>query len=127
MSKLILDGREFDVDVRSIKRKFQVMDGSKATRTLNGNMIRDIIGTFYNYTMEIETEGLSREEYDALYEALSAPVESHRVSVPYGQDTWEGDFYVTAGEDDVKAQDSSGRTWSGLSVEFVALSPSRRP
>lgn len=127
MSKLIVDGREYDVDVRSITRKFQVLDGSKATRVMTGNMIRDIIGSFYNYTMEIETERLNRVEYDDLYEKLSAPVDSHRVTVPYGQITIEDDFYVTAGEDVVKAEDKNGRTWSGLSIDFVTMAPLRRP
>ena len=127
MSKLTVDGREYDVDVRSITRKFQVLDGTEATRSLSGNMIRDIIGTFYNYSMEIETERLNRVEYDDLYERLSAPVDSHRVTVPYGQGTIEDDFYITAGEDVVKSEDAGGRTWSGLSIEFVVMTPLRRP
>lgn len=127
MSKLTVDGREYDVDVRSITRKFQVLDGSEANRTLSGNMIRDIIGTFYNYSMEIETERLNRVEYDDLYEKLSAPVDSHQVVVPYGQSTYAGDFYITSGEDVVKDESGGGRTWSGLVIEFVTMTPLRRP
>ena len=127
MGKLILDGKTYDVDVRNIKRKFQILDGSEATRALSGSMIRDIIGTYYNYTMEIETEKLGRAAYDSLYETLSAPVNSHHMVVPYGQTTLDADFYVTSGEDAVFREDSSGRTWSGLSIDFIAMEPARRP
>lgn len=40
MGKLILDGKTYDVDVRNIKRKFQILDGSEATRVLSGSMIQ---------------------------------------------------------------------------------------
>ena len=50
-----VDGTSYDVRVPAggLKRSFQVLDGENAGRTLSGRMVRDIIGTFYNYELQI--------------------------------------------------------------------------
>lgn len=110
-----------------IKRSFSVADSDKAGRLLTGRMMRDIIGTFYNYTIEIDTNKLSQSEYDEFYEIVSAPVDYHEISVPYAQTTLTFDAYITGGEDVLKSSNSSGNTWTGLSLNFVAMEPLRLP
>ena len=89
MSKSVfsVDGVEYPgVFVKSpIHRSFNVLDGENAGRTMDGRMQRDIIGTYYTYRLEFDASLSDPEEYDALFEALSAPVDSHIISVPYGQ------------------------------------------
>ena len=110
-----------------IKRSFSVADSDKAGRLLTGRMMRDIIGTFYNYTIDIDTNKLSQSEYDEFYEIVSAPVDYHQISVPYAQTTLTFDAYITSGEDVLKTSNSSGNTWTGLSLNFVAMEPLRLP
>lgn len=121
-----LDGVEFDVWVTSLKRKFAVTDTDNSGRTMDGNMHRDIIGTYYNYTMDIDTKNLNLVDYDLLYEMLSAPVESHILTVPYGQKTLTFKAYMTGGEDDLKIRGNK-QIWNGLSINFIAMEPQRRP
>lgn len=122
-----IDGQTFNVFVPTggLKRSFQVLDGPNASRVLSGDMRRDLIGTFYNYTVEISTKNTSLAEYDRLYEILSAPVDFHDVTFPYGQDTLSFKAYVTAGEDSVTRISGGHTYWAGLSVQFVAKSPQR--
>ena len=87
MAVFTIDGSSYDVEIVSLKRKFSVLDGDKAGRAADGSMMRNIIGTYYNYSMQINTERLSRSEYDSLYEILSAPADSHTVVLPYGRYT----------------------------------------
>ena len=69
-----VDGVEYrNIHVLSIKRSFAVLDGDNVGRTMDGAMRRDIIGTYYNYSLEIDPEGSSPDEYDSLYEVLSSP------------------------------------------------------
>ena len=110
-----------------IKRSFSVADSDKAGRLLTGRMMRDIIGTFYNYTIEIDTNKLSQSEYDEFYEIVSAPVDYHEISVPYAQTTLTFDAYITDGEDILKISNSSGNTWTDLSLNFVAMEPLKLP
>lgn len=123
-----VDGVAYNVIVPrdGIKRKFEVLDGPNTGRSLLGDLTRDIIGTFYNYTIEIVTKQQSREEYDRLYEVLSSPKEYHEITVPYGQVTLTFKAYVTSGEDSISYISDEETCWDGLSVNFIAMSPQRR-
>lgn len=128
MAVFSLDGVEYPgILVVSLKRGFQVADGENVGRTLDGGMARDLIGTYYNYSLELDSSEASLEEYDALYEVLSAPEDSHALVVPYAQETMLFDAYVTNGEDELVSMESSRNKWEGLSINFIAMAPQRRP
>lgn len=122
-----MDGRAYNVTVPAggLKRSFLVADGPNAGRLLSWDMERDIGGTFYNYTLQIETDKLRLEEYDQLYESLSAPVPFHDMVFPYGQTTIAFRAYVTEGEDSLLRIAGGKNYWTGLSVKFVAKAPQR--
>ena len=126
MAVFKIDGNSYDVEIVSIKRKFSVLDGDKAGRAADGSMMRNIIGTYYNYSMQINTERLSRSDYDSREELLSAPADSHTVGLPSGRTTLTQKMYVTGGEDDLRI-DNNGNIWDNLSIEFVAMTPNRKP
>lgn len=125
---LKLDGVLYpNIHIRSLRRSFQVLDGPGTGRTMSYDMIRDVGGTFYNYSMSIDSAMSSPEEYDAFYENISAPVASHSLEVPYAQGTLVFKAYVTNGDDDLVEMLDNQNVWSGLSFNFVAMSPQRRP
>lgn len=129
-SPFTVDGVSYNVRVPGggIKRSGQVLDGPNAGRSQgNGIMIRDIIGTFYNYTISIETDDTTPEEYDSLYQVLSAPVDYHLLVVPYGQTTMEFKAYVSSAEDTLDTMNDGVNKWSGLTVKFIATAPQRTP
>ena len=84
-----VDGVYYNVFIPQdgIERNFAIVDTDDAGRVLTGRMERDIVGTYYNYTVKLDTNFLSTQEYDELYETLSDPVESHELVIPYGQET----------------------------------------
>ena len=71
----LLDGKAYNVQVEadSLERSFSVTDTDQSGRTLDYTMDRDIIGTFYNYTMKIYLEPTDLASYDAFYDAISDP------------------------------------------------------
>ena len=123
--ELTVDGKKYNVLVTSLARKFQVLDGKNAERTLSGAMIREIFGTFYNYEITILPAVGKYGDYDALYEVLSAPQDSHRIVVPYAQSTLTFNAYVTAGQDNLIRKKPGESYWTGLSVKFIAMAPQR--
>jgi len=129
MAAFVVDGREFNVIVpdKGIKRQGRVLDGEDAGRLQNGEMERDIIGTYYNYTIPLETSRLNREEYDELYEILSAPVDYHMLQVPYGQTVILFRAYVANLDDTLVSMRNGINKWTGLSINFVAMGPYRTP
>uniref|UniRef100_A0AAU8B0M2 Uncharacterized protein n=1 Tax=Dulem virus 35 TaxID=3145753 RepID=A0AAU8B0M2_9CAUD len=125
-----IDGMTLRLWVTSLKRSFQVLDTENSGRLQSYLMHRDIAGTFYNYTLEIDPDKSNRADYDQFYEIVSAPVESHSMVFPYGQETLEFEAYVTNGEDELRMEETEDghiNKWSGLSLNFVAMEPYRRP
>lgn len=127
MAVFTLDGRSFNVVVTSLQRKASVLDGQSAGRVLSGRMERDIIGTYYNYSIELDTASMSVTDYDALYEALTAPVKSHTLVAPYGQGTISFEAYVTGADDTLKIMTPAKNLWGDLRINFVAMEPKRYP
>lgn len=126
--KFTVDGIEYNVLVTSLSRSGKVKESKLSGDVKSGNRFRDIIGTYYNYEMEIGTDRLSPADYDALYEVLTAPVESHTVALPYGRNgTMEFEAYVQQVDDDLKRDADAARMWAGMTVTFYAKRPQRRP
>ena len=124
-----VDGIEFTkAVVDKPKRSFQILDGENAGRQiLTAKMERDVLGTFYNYSMNIDSRFMTREEYDVLYELLSAPVDSHVIEVPYAQETLIFEAYVTNGTDELAGIRNNSNNWANLQINFIAMEPQRRP
>lgn len=118
-----VDGTEYDVKVpeEGITRNFEVADTENSGRSTTGVMIRDVIGTFYNYTIQIFPNKNNPNAYYTLYNILSSPTESHSLKVPYNGGWLTFNAYVTSGSDVVRTL--KNRTWKGLSLNFVAMSP----
>lgn len=127
MSKdiFLMDGREYDVFVTKLERSFEVADSDSTGRTKDWKMHRDVIGTFYNYTMAIEMRYFNMDDYSAFYEAISAPVTSHSFVFPYNGETISFTGYCTKGKDSF-TKIAGKPKWSGLSVNFIAMEPQRK-
>lgn len=129
-SVFTLDGVAYNVRIPEggIKRSSQILDGSNAGRSQGtGVMIRDLIGTYYNYSIEVDTSALEASEYDKLYEAITAPVDSHTLTVPYAQTTLTFQAYITKAEDTLESMAGGVNHWTGLVMSFVAMAPQRTP
>lgn len=129
MSVFTIDGKAYNVFVPAdgIRRSGQILDGENAGRTLSGSMIRDIIGTYYNYSISIDADNTDSAEYDALYNVITAPVDSHLLEVPYGQTTLVFEAYITSAADTLKSMANGVNRWGDLTISFVAMEPQRRP
>lgn len=125
---IVLDGVTYaTLHVTKISRSFSVLDGENAGRVASGAMLRDVLGTFYNYSVEIDADAASRSDYDTFYDAISAPVDSHELVIPYAQETITFEAYVTQGSDELLAMLPSANRWGNLSFNFIAMAPQRTP
>lgn len=124
-----MDGRQYRVRVKikSLRRSFRIEEDDRSSMVKSGAYFRSIIGTYYDYAMEVEPDPAAPEEYDAFFEAISAPVESHSITVPYGQGTMTYDAMTSYGEDTQRDKIGGVTRWTGLTVNFSAQKPQRRP
>lgn len=120
---LKIDGVTYKVPIVKMERKGDVLDFT-AKRLQNGGLKRDIIGTYYNFTLEIGVVS-DQELYDRLWWVLTAPVPSHMIQLPNQPEPFEG--YFGSCKDDIKLVTDDGKIAKGLSFNIVCTWPSRRP
>lgn len=131
---LIIDQLEYPVAITEMNRSGDILDLT-ANRTEDGVLHREVIGTYYNYTLTLAVPNTipnADEVYERLWWVLTEPVASHMVQLPYQPEPFEGYFgsckdtilYVK-GED--PTNQSYGATYQakGLSCTLVATRPSR--
>lgn len=123
-----VDGVEYDVNVMKLSRNAKVTDTGNSGRTLDGVMHRDIIGTYYNYTLEVAAKEGKYQDYDRLYDVVSAPVDSHDLVFPHGQETLLFKAYITEANDTMIRREGVN-LWGyddNLKLNFIAMEPQRR-
>lgn len=124
---LTIDGRTFSVMVTSLTRSFRIVEGRNASDMQDGSHIRDLVGTYIDYEMGIDPDYTNTPDYDALYEILSAPVDEHEVTLPYGRNSSiTYDAQISSGTDSLLVSDGvNDDLWGGLVVKFKAKKPQR--
>lgn len=120
--KIIIDDVEYDVAITSLKRKADILDKS-AYRSEDGELHREVIGTYYNYTLAI---GVYNNDalYNRLFEVLSEPVAYHKVILPH--DNVEFNGYFSSIQDEVVRLTTDGAKFKGLTCNLIAKSPRKR-
>lgn len=120
---LKIDGVEYKVPIVKMERKGDILDFT-AKRLQNGGLKRDIIGTYYNFSLEIGVVN-DQELYDQLWWVLTAPVPSHMIQLPNQPEPFEG--YFGNAKDGIVLVTEDGYKAKGLAFEIVCTWPSRRP
>lgn len=127
MQNIVVDGVEYRVRVvyESLSRSFSIVEGPNGGTAITARTIRDIIGTKYDYEMRVEPDLRYPEDYDAFYEVISAPVESHMVEMPYGSGVMKFEAMIVSGEDTYAGILVNRNAWKGLRVQFKPILPQR--
>lgn len=127
LQPFLMDGMAYNIHVTKLTRKFSVLDSESSGRTQDGQMYRDVIGTYYNYEMTVQQNGMDAASLDAFWDAISQPVVSHVCVFPYGQQTLTQKMYVTGGEQDIRLMTQQKNHWGEINVSFIAMDPRVTP
>lgn len=122
MYKLIIDGVSFDIPIIELKRTADVLD-KVAERTEDGDLYREVIGTYLNYTCAFGFSTTTMSEYDKLFDMLIKPVPYHDITLPINNKykTFKG--YVSSVSDSVGRVTVDGTEFQGLTCKFTAKIP----
>lgn len=126
MEIFTLDNKTWDIIVLELTQKGEVTDTDKAGRSVNGTMIRDIIGTYYNYTIKVAPNKNNFTEYDKFFTAITAPVDSHVVSFPHNQTFLTFNAYITSANRSIQLKNKNGTKWKDMTINFIAMAPQIR-
>lgn len=119
---IIIDGTEYPVRITELKRKADILD-KYAERSEDGELHREVIGTFHNYSLKIGVKAGERDLYNRLFDVLSEPVASHEVTLPHDHVTFRG--YFSSVQDGIRFVDDYGYDAEGLQCNLVAMKPRR--
>lgn len=118
-----VDGTVYNVHVvpDTVKRVAALIEGKLAGDMLDGSRTRDLKGTRISYQLRIEPVWTDPASYDALFDALSDPVDAHAVVLPYGQTTITFDAMIETVEDGLIGNANDVNRWHGMTVGFKPL------
>lgn len=127
MSSIRVDGVAYRVRIvyNSMTRAFELKEGQNAGDMISYRRERDLIGTAYSYELQVEPDPSHPEDYDRLYEVLSQPVDSHKVTLPYGQETITFQAQITSGTDHFGGKLAGVNRWHGLRIQYEPLKPQK--
>lgn len=123
---ITIDGITYNVPVKSVLRNAEFLD-KFAERTEDGSLQRELIGVFFNYTVQFGRTH-NTTEYANLWLKLTEPTEFHTVIVP-DKDGLPLEFQAYfAGVSDELHKDEEAKTfWKNLTVKFISKVPTRIP
>ena len=125
---LKIDGQRFEVRLIKISRSASILD-KYAKRTINGDLQREIIGTYYNYSLEFAYND-EPSKYKKLWDILTAPIPFHDIEIVDTVETYSFKGYIADVKDNISYANPNNkyeRRFDGLSCDIVAKEPARRP
>lgn len=127
MESIRVDGVAYRVRVvfGSLEQSFDIVEGPNAGTSIKKRKIRDILGTSYGYAMKVERNPEFPDDFDDFYDTISAPVDSHTVEMPYGQDTLSFEAAIYTGKMTYNGIRAGRKYWTGLEVSFSPIEPQR--
>ena len=76
---IYIDGTYFDVTLVSVKREAKFLDKYAEREEETGDLLRELIGVYINYTMNFGTID-DDDTYEKLWDILTQPVAFHDVT-----------------------------------------------
>lgn len=124
---IYVDGTFFDIPMISLKRNADFLD-KYAERVETGDLERELIGVYYNYTLTVGTsDAFGETDYDAFWDKMTEPVEFHEISVPSKSGYYTFTGYISSVSDEYEKILDDDAVFKGFTCKFTAKSPARTP
>ncbi len=122
-----VDGINFDIPMVSLKRNADFLD-KYAERTEDGELHRELIGVYYNYTLTAGTSSdFGDTDYDSFWDKMTEPVEFHEISVPVHNGYYTFTGYISSVSDEYKKILDNEAEFTAFTCRFTAKRPARTP
>lgn len=123
---IYIDGMYFDVPLVSVKREAKVLDKFAEREEESGDMLRELLGVYLNYTMNFGTID-DDDLYERLFGKLTEPVAFHDVTLPSTKKSYTFKCYVSSVSDEMEKIMDDTVKFKGLTCKYIAKAPWRTP
>lgn len=123
---IYIDGMYFDVPLVSVKREAKVLDKFAEREEESGDMLRELLGVYLNYTMNFGTID-DDDLYERLFDKLTEPVAFHDVTLPSTKKSYSFRCYVSSVSDEMEKILDDTVKFKGLTCKYIAKAPWRTP
>jgi hypothetical protein len=122
---IVIDSITYSIPYRTIKRKADILY-KFAERSQDGVLHSELIGIYYNFSIEFGMSSNNASDYVDLWLKLTEPVTSHEVTLPNEGSGITFDAYFSNIRDEMIKEASPNR-FRELTVDVIAISPARTP
>lgn len=122
---IIIDGVTYNIPYKAIRRKADMLY-KFAERSQDGVLHSELIGVYYNFSLDFGMSANNTDDYVDLWLKLTEPVTSHEVTLPNESGGITFEAYFSGIRDEVTKEASPNR-FRDLSVDVIAISPARTP
>lgn len=119
-----IDGLTWDVPC-DILRLAEIKPSDISGMLLDKSWFNDVLGTYLQYTVDIAVPLDRGNDFDAIYEALTDPVEGHTFVMPYNSGFVTVAGRVTQVTDNYVRLPGGGSYWKGVRFVMNANHPSK--
>lgn len=123
---IYIDGAFFDVPLVSVKREAKVLDKYAEREEESGDLLRELIGVYLNFTMNFGTID-DDDLYERLFYKLTEPVAFHDVTLPSTKKSYSFRCYVSSVSDEMEKILDDTVKFKGLTCKYIAKAPWRTP
>ncbi len=123
---IYIDDMYFDVPLVSVKREAKVLDKYAEREEDTGDLLRELIGVYLNYTMNFGTID-DDDLYERLFDKLTEPVAFHDVTLPSTKKSYSFRCYVSSVSDEMEKILDDTVKFKGLTCKYIAKAPWRTP
>lgn len=124
---IIVDGTYFDIPMVSLKREAPFLD-KFAERVESGELERELIGVFYNYTLTVgNSSDFGDTDYDFFWDFMTAPIPFREISIPIKNGYYTFKAYISSISDEYKKILDNEAEFTGFTCKFTAKRPARIP
>lgn len=113
---LTVDGIQYNVFLVSLGRSIKVESGKNSGTFISGERFYDAKNSYYQYNMSINPFLTHKEDYEKLYLVFGTPVETHEITLPYGQGELTFNAHVASVSDNCGKLNPPNTIWEGMSV-----------
>jgi len=121
---ITIDGVLWEIPCK-ITREAEIRPSEISGLLLDKSYFNDVIGTYMTYTISIAVPLNMRDQYAAIYEILTNPVDGHTFILPYNGSTATITGRVENVQDEYVRLAGGGAYWRGTQFTVIANHPTK--